>query len=219
MIRLKVYDVGPPYPLHSTPVLWLTDEQEEMVLILLIGLAEAFAIKSHIDANEETPPRPMTHDLLKSVFEHFDAEIKYILISELREQQFYIAEIHVEVDGQDVAIDSRPTDAIALALRASVPIYVTEDVMREAGKQMPKTKDIEGEDKIIAAIDTLEMEEGKVPATHIPSEDVLEAVESIPEPRTPLEAARQELQEAIDEERYEDAARLRDEINRMEQNP
>ena len=74
MIRLKVYDVGPPYPLHSTPVLWLTDEQEEMVLILLIGLAEAFAIKSHIDANEETPPRPMTHDLLKSVFEHFDAE-------------------------------------------------------------------------------------------------------------------------------------------------
>ena len=99
MIRLKVYDVGPPYPLHSTPVLWLTDEQEEMVLILLIGLAEAFAIKSHIDANEETPPRPMTHDLLKSVFEHFDAEIKYILISELREQQFYIAEIHVEVDG------------------------------------------------------------------------------------------------------------------------
>ena len=63
------------------------------------------------------------------------------------------------------------------------------------------------------------MEEGKVPAAHIPSEDVLEAVESIPEPRTPLEAARQELQEAIDEERYEDAARLRDEINRMEQNP
>ena len=58
MIRLKVYDVGPPYPLHSTPVLWLTDEQEEQVLILLIGIAEAVAIKSQIDSNEEVPPRP-----------------------------------------------------------------------------------------------------------------------------------------------------------------
>ena len=142
MIRLKVYDVGPPYPLHATPVLWLADEKEEQVLILLIGIAEAFAIKSQMDSGEEeAPPRPMTHDLLKSVFEHFDAEIEFVLISELREQQFYIAEIHAKADGETMIIDSRPTDAIALALRADAPIYVSEEVMQMAGKRMPKNKE------------------------------------------------------------------------------
>ena len=218
MIRLKVYDVGPPYPLHATPVLWLADEQEEQVLILLIGIAEAFAIKSQIDAGEEEPPRPMTHDLLKSVFEHFDAEIEFVLISELREQQFYIAEIHVKANGHSLTIDSRPTDAIALALRADAPIYVEEEVMRVAGKRMPKSKDENGEDDIAASIEELEAdEEGKVPAAQVVAEELMEAVEFKNQPRTPLETARRKLQAAIDEERYEDAARLRDEISRLEQ--
>lgn len=220
MIRLKVYDVGPPYPLHATPVLWLADEQEEQVLILLIGIAEAFAIKSQIDAGEEAPPRPMTHDLLNSVFEHFDAEIEFVLISELREQQFYIAEIHVKANGQSMTIDSRPTDAIALALRADAPIYVEEEVMRAAGKRMPRSKDENGEDALAASIEELEAEageQGKVPAAQVAAEELMESVEFKRQPRTPLETARQKLQAAIDEERYEDAARLRDEINRLEQ--
>lgn len=220
MIRLKVYDVGPPYPLHSTPVLWLTDEQEEQVLILLIGIAEAFAIKSQIDSKEEVPPRPMTHDLLKSVFKHFNAEIQFVLISELREQQFYIAEIHVKVNGKTVTIDSRPTDAIALALRANVPIYVEEEVMRLAGKQMPKTQEEQLEEEITASIEGLDVElgeEDKVHAAQVATEELIETVDVTNRQSTPLETARQELQAAIDEERYEDAARLRDEINRLEQ--
>ncbi|MYK98867.1 MAG: hypothetical protein F4014_08715, partial [Gemmatimonadetes bacterium] len=143
-----------------------------------------------------------------------------VLISELREQQFYIAEIHVKANGQSMTIDSRPTDAIALALRADAPIYVEEEVMRAAGKRMPKSKDENGEDALAASIEELEAEageEGKVPAAQVAAEELMESVEFKRQPRTPLETARQKLQAAIDEERYEDAARLRDEINRLEQ--
>ena len=216
MIRLKVYDVGPPYPIHATPVLWLSDEQEERVLILMIGLAEAIAIKSQITEEDPPPPRPMTHDLLNSVFEHFNAEIQYILITELREEAYYIAEIHAELDGRSIRIDSRPTDAIALALRANAPIYAMEAVMDEAGKNMPpSSKAGEGEDEVIAAIEELQKEG----VEKIVIEDMMETSE--PEVQmdsnTPLETARKKLQAAIDAERYEDAARLRDEIKQMEQ--
>lgn len=217
MIRLKVYDVGPPYPIHATPVLWLTDEQEERVLILMIGLAEAVAIKSQIAEDDMPPPRPMTHDLLKSVFEHFDAEIQYVVITELREQQYYIAEIHAQANGKDLVIDSRPTDAIALALRADAPIYVMEEVMDEAGKFMPPNNDESRDDESMTALEGLESEE----VHKFVIEDMMEQSEAEPEVQvdndSPLEAARQKLQAAIDEERYEDAARLRDEIKRMEQ--
>ncbi len=222
MIRLKVYDVGPPYPIHATPVLWLSDEQEERVLVLMIGLAEAIAIKSQITEEDPPPPRPMTHDLLNSVFEHFNAEIQYILITELREEAYYIAEIHAELDGRSIIIDSRPTDAVALALRADVPIYAMEAVMDEAGKNMPLSSKAgrgegegEGEDEVIAAIEKLQKEGvGKLDI-----EDMMETSE--PEVQmdntAPLETARKKLQTAIDDERYEDAARLRDEIKQMEQ--
>jgi hypothetical protein len=143
-----------------------------------------------------------------------------VLIAELGEQQFYIAEIHVKANGQTMTIDSRHTDAIALALRAAAPIYVEEEVMRVAGKRMPRNKDENGDDDIAASIEELEaeaVEEGKVPAAQVVAEELMEAVEFKSQPRTPLETARQKLQAAIDEERYEDAARLRDEINRLEQ--
>ena len=215
MIRLKVYDVGPPYPIHATPVLWLTDEQEERVLILLIGLAEAIAIKSQITGEDSPPPRPMTHDLLKSVFVHFNAEIQYVVITELREQQYYIAEIHAEVDGRSLVIDSRPTDAIALALRADAPIYVMEDVMDEAGKYMPPNKPEEGDSEAVSAFEDLESES----AHKFVIEDLTEPtdLEAQVDRNSPLEAARKKLQAAIEAERYEEAARLRDEIKRMEQ--
>ena len=92
--------------------------------------------------------------------------------------------------------------------------------MRVAGKRMPRNKDGNGEDDIAASIEELEAEAGeagKVPATQVAAEELMEAVEIKNQPRTPLETARQKLQAAIDEERYEDAARLRDEISRLEQ--
>lgn len=200
MIKVKVYDVGPPYPLNPAPVLWLTDEQEEVLLILTIGMAEAQAIKSQIAQDEEPPPRPMTHDLLRSVFEHLGAEIGYVVITELRDAAYYVAEIHVNADGRSVVIDSRPSDAIALALRAQAPIYVMEEVMQAAGTRMSKQKS--------GAVDTAD-------ATMEQLSNILSAKSM--EQDNPLEAAKKQLQAAIDDERYEDAARLRDEIKKLDQ--
>jgi bifunctional DNase/RNase len=205
MIKVKVYEVGPPYPLNPAPVLWLTDEKEETMLILTIGMAEAIAIKSQISEDEEPPPRPMTHDLLKSVFEHLNAAIQFIVITELREQSYYVAEIHADAAGRSVVIDSRPSDAIALALRAGAPIYVMEEVMRVAGKRMVKQKS--------------ELEEHAAELTQeMMEEAVNEPARETRKKDTPLEAAKRQLQAAIEEERYEDAARLRDEIKKLEQN-
>ncbi len=200
MIKVKVYDVGPPYPLNPAPVLWLTDEQEDVLLILTIGMAEAQAIKSQIAQDEEPPPRPMTHDLLRSVFEHLGAEIGYVVITELRDEAYYVAEIHVDAGGRSVVIDSRPSDAIALALRAQAPIYVMEEVMQAAGKRMSKQKS--------GVADTTD-------ATMEQLSNIL-SVKSIGQD-SPLEAAKKQLQSAIDDERYEDAARLRDEIKKLDQ--
>lgn len=209
MIKVKVYDVGPPYPVNPAPVLWLTDENEDRMLILTIGMAEAQAIKSQITEDEEPPPRPMTHDLLKSVFEHLNAEVEYIVITELRDQAYYVAEIHVDAGGRAVVIDSRPSDAIALALRVHAPIYVMEEVMRVAGKRMSKQKsgleDPEG-DTPDAVLDQLNMA----------IEEKLASSLKVTHRDDPLEAAKRLLQAAIEEERYEDAARLRDEIKKLE---
>lgn len=199
MIKVKVYDVGPPFPLNPAPVLWLTDEQEDVLLILTIGMAEAQAIKSQITEDEEPPPRPMTHDLLRSVFEHLGAEIGYVVITELRDEAYYVAEIHADAGGRSVVIDSRPSDAIALALRAQAPIYVMEEVMQAAGKRLSKQK---------SSADTTD-------ATMEQLSNIL-AAKSMGQD-SPLEAARKQLQAAIDDERYEDAARLRDEIKKLDE--
>ena len=100
----------------------LTDEQEEMVMILMIGMPEAYAIKSQI-TDEPPPERPLTHDLLKSVFDNLEATIEQVVITEMYKERFYVAEIHVEANGRAMTIDSRPTDGIALALNQAKRVY------------------------------------------------------------------------------------------------
>ena len=200
MIKVKVYDVGPPYPLNPAPVLWLTDEQEKTLLVLTIGMPEAYAIKSQIVEDAEPPPRPMTHDLLKSVFDHFNATVRSVVITELRENAFYVAEIHVDANGHDITIDSRPSDAIALALRVNAPIFVLEEVMEKAGKEMPP-KDDDADADAVGLEDVMDVEIAR----------------AVDDSDSPLETARNKLLSAIEEERYEDAARLHDEIRKLEQ--
>jgi bifunctional DNase/RNase len=209
MIRVKVKDVGPPFPLKPVPVLLLADEQDETMLMLTIGMAEAQAIKSQLSDDEEPPLRPMTHDLLRSVFEHFHAQIDYVVITELRDESFYIAEIHVKSGGRRVVIDSRPSDAIALALRADAPIYVNEEVMRVAGKPIPRARSSDYKE---ADFETDQSELDQMDLDVAPVETPTAGGDS------PLDIARKKLQAAIDEERYEEAARLRDEIKKLEQN-
>lgn len=204
MVKVKVYDVGPPYPLNPTPVLYLTDEQEEMVLVLTIGIPEAYAIKSQI-TDEPPPQRPLTHDLLKSVFEHFDSTIEQVIITELRNQTYYVAEIHVDASGRAMTIDSRPTDAIALALRTGAPIYVADEVWYEYAREMPK----QSEEDILST--EMIADKAQDAETEVKQRSAKKREE------TPLEAARRRLQEAIEEEKYEIAAKIRDEIRKLEQ--
>lgn len=211
MIKLKVYDVGHTYPVNypvnPSPLLWLTDEEEERVLVLTIGPAEAVAIKMKLTPGEDEFPRPMTHDLLKSVFDRLDAAVTRILITELREKAFYVAEIHVDLNGDTMVLDARPSDAIALALRIDAPIFVMEEVMVEHGQPMPKQVAPAPESIIEKHLEKIE---------HGETEEELAVNELVIADESPLDTARKDLQSAIDEERYEDAARLRDEIRKLE---
>lgn len=108
----------------------LKDTHSERYLPIWIGPCEADAIT--IELQDVPPQRPLTHDLLKSVIGEMGGRIVHILISDLRNDVYY-ARIVVDVDGRQMEIDSRPSDAIALGVRAKVPIFVAEMVMERHG--------------------------------------------------------------------------------------
>lgn len=99
----------------------LMDEEEKKVLPISIGPLEAQAIALVLQG--EIPPRPLTHDLLKSVCENLGGAMEKVVITDIRENTFY-AEIYLQKNGENVVVDSRPSDAIALALRFQAPIFM-----------------------------------------------------------------------------------------------
>jgi bifunctional DNase/RNase len=113
-------------------VVVLKDHETERYLPIWIGPFEAEAIRVELQGVEVT--RPLTHDLLKSVIKALGGDLEYILVNDLRNDTFY-ARLLVKTNGRDLEIDSRPSDAIALAVRMKVPIYVTEQVMEKAAIQ------------------------------------------------------------------------------------
>lgn len=113
-------------PTTNSPIVLLKDLESEMMLPIWVGPFEANSIASEIE--KIAPQRPMTHDLLKNVITELGGYIKRVIVTELKENTFF-AVIEVVVNGSDVFIDSRPSDAIALALRADCPIFVREEVI------------------------------------------------------------------------------------------
>lgn len=111
-------------------VVVLKEVDKERYLPIWIGAFEADAIT--IGLQEIAMARPLTHDLLRSVIEGVKASISHIWVHDLRDDTFF-AQIIIQTNGQKVAVDSRPSDAIALAVRSGVPIYVAETVMDQAG--------------------------------------------------------------------------------------
>ncbi|MGH9411351.1 MAG: bifunctional nuclease family protein [Vicinamibacterales bacterium] len=116
-------------PITNMPIIILRDKDGQRVLPIWVGPFEANAIALQIE--NVTPPRPMTHDLLRNVIRDLRAQIEKIVVSDLKDNTFY-ALIHLRVDGEVVAIDARPSYAIALALRARAPIFVEEAVIDSA---------------------------------------------------------------------------------------
>jgi bifunctional DNase/RNase len=116
-------------PITNMPIVILRDKDGQRVLPIWVGIFEANAIALQIE-NISTP-RPMTHDLLRNVIQDLKASVQKIVVCDLQENTFY-ALIYLAVNGDTVAIDARPSDAIALALRTRAPIFVEETVIDHA---------------------------------------------------------------------------------------
>ena len=131
-------------PITNMPIIVLRDQEGQKVLPIWVGVFEANAIALQIE-NVQTP-RPMTHDLLKSVLDNLHAVVERIVVSDLKENTFY-ATIYVRVDGEKIPIDARPSDAIALALRTGSPIFVEESVILNA-KTVESTRETMDSDRL-----------------------------------------------------------------------
>jgi len=116
-------------PVTSMPIVILKDVGSNNVLPIWVGIYEANAIALEIE--KVSTPRPMTHDLIKTLLLGLEAGIRKVVVNELREDTFF-AVIWVERGGELISVDSRPSDALALALRLDCPIYVDDSVLRSA---------------------------------------------------------------------------------------
>lgn len=176
--------------------LLLKEVYGERRLPIIIGQFEAQAIALELEGIK--PPRPLTHDLLKSVIENLGANVAEIIINELRDNTFF-AKIVLEVSSLTVEIDARPSDAIALAIRTNVPIYVSESVLEIASFTPSKENEFADESNE----DFTEDEEKK------------ETTRPLKTKEAKLAALQEELRQAIDLEEYERAAKIRDEIKKL----
>ena len=209
MVEMEVVGVTPEQQTNR-PLVWLKDKEQppRMFLPIAIGPFEANAIC--MELYNEPPPRPITYDLLKSILEGLDARVVKIHINALKEDTFY-AEITLESSGTQLEIDSRPSDAIALALRVGASIYVSEEVLAKAGvvpverqsESDPSTEMLPEEPP--EALETAVLEEIK--------RDVIGHPEDIYQKISQLKAR---LKDAVSREAYEQAALIRDEIERIE---
>lgn len=108
-----------------SPVVLLVDQEESQVLPIWVGPFEAQAIAMALQGI--LTPRPMTHDLLRSLCESLGAKVERVLVQDIRDGTYY-AELYLNHQGKEVVVDARPSDAIALALRTNAPLYITEKV-------------------------------------------------------------------------------------------
>ena len=118
-------------PVTNMPIVILKDTEGTSILPIWVGIYEANAIALEIE--KVATPRPMTHDLIKNILESLDAQVARIVVTDLKENTFY-AVLHLKLGNTEYTVDSRPSDAIALALRVAAPIFVDEEVFPKAGK-------------------------------------------------------------------------------------
>lgn len=142
-------------PATNAPIVILKDISSDTVVPIWVGLYEANAIA--LEVEKATPPRPMTHDLLKNLIYGLNAEVQRVVVTELRDDTFY-AVIWMEREGQTITIDARPSDAIALALRSDCPIFVSEDVLRVA-KIAPNASDSASSEEVRRWLESLNDED------------------------------------------------------------
>ncbi len=168
-------------------IIFLKSESDERLLPIFIDESQWQSIMIRIKNIEVV--RPGTHDLFKTVLETLEYRVSRVEVSDLRDDTFY-ARLVLEGNGNSFQFDARPSDAICLALRFEAPIFVDEKVMAKAGVFVVKEKTNEKRD-----------------------EPVIQEEQSL----SPIDILKRKLEQAVLEERYEEAARLRDEINKTAQ--
>lgn len=193
-VQVDIMGLSPtPAPGGGGYALILKEIGGERRLPIIIGSFEAQHIALELEGIK--PPRPLTHDLIKNIIEQLGFSISYIYINELRDGTFF-AKIKMDV-GSLEEIDSRPSDAIALALKFSVPIYVAEEVMNEVGF-IPEKEETEGTEQ-----------EKDIKVETIPDVNIDPYVKK-------MNKLKSDLKEAVEKEDYERAASIRDEIKKLE---
>lgn len=130
-------------PMTNTPIVVLKDVSGDTVLPIWVGVYEANAIAMEIE--KVNTPRPFTHDLIKNLLNGLNAHVHKIVVTELRDDTFF-AVIWMESDGKVISIDSRPSDALAVALRVDCPIYVEEEVLKISKKASTATERLSSDD-------------------------------------------------------------------------
>lgn len=128
MIKMTVRGIALD-PLTNMPIIILKDADDKRALPIWVGIFEANAIA--LELEKISTPRPMTHDLIKNILDGLGASVQQVVVNDLKDNTFF-AVIEITVNGNVVNIDSRPSDAIALALRVNAPIFVTEKVVTKA---------------------------------------------------------------------------------------
>jgi uncharacterized protein len=141
MIEMELTGVRVELPTNQ-PIILLRERDGERYLPIWIGAAEAAAIALSLQG--VVTPRPMTHDLLKNILEALAVQVQKLVVTELRDSTFY-ASIEMQRAAESFEVSSRPSDAIALAVRMSIPIFASEEVLDEAAILIPGDEDEEVE--------------------------------------------------------------------------
>ena len=130
-------------PITNSPIVILQGIEKNNLLPIWVGIFEANAIALQIERIDT--PRPMTHDLLKNILLHLNATVEKIVVTDLQENTFF-ATIFLDMEGDRVIIDARPSDAIALALRTDAPIFVTQEVINNSSNIQLDQENLDPED-------------------------------------------------------------------------
>lgn len=175
------------------------NSQSSRVVPIFIGPLETYSISSALDG--VTPPRPNTHDLIINMLREMDARVMHVVINDIIGNIFY-ARIVIQAEDGIIELDARPSDSVAVAIRSRCPIFMNEKVYKEAAV-------VVGEEGSAAP------SEASAPPAEA-AEVSSEATSFQPnKPQSELEKLKNELQKAVELENFEEAARLRDEINRL----
>ena len=209
MVLMEVNGVFSSNPQSSYPQVVLKEAEGDCYLHIIIGRFEAAAIS--MAHGRQQPARPISYDLAQQILTGVDARVVRVEITDLHEGTYY-AEVHLGDDeGKTHVLDARPSDAIALALRFNAPIYAAPEILEEAGHARPE--EVEAIAEAIAGATDRASRRDAAPPIAVPQEEHAVFTAAVDQ----LEQLKRRMRQAIAEEVYEEAARLRDEIIRLEE--